>query len=496
MADIFISYANEDRERAGQLAALLEAAGWNVWWDRRIPAGRTWRTVLEEALDDARCMMVLWSRHSVTSPWVAEEAEEARRLSKTLVPVLINAVEPPIGFRAIQAADLTRWDGSADDPAARLLIADLKSLLGPLEQERVRPRERAEPLETGIEGKFFKWIALHWPKAALGALALAAGFFIMQQDWSGSAPTPAAPPEAKTYETVPAPRLTRLAVSGTRNRIKPAETVKLTLRGQYSDGSQSDLSTGVEWLSSDTGVAVVDGHGEVTGLKAGTTNIIAKIAGVESSEWKLGVESPEPPAKPAPMPKLVGLQIDSSKQELVASEKIPLRVRGTYSDRSEKYLSSAVEWRVSDRTVASLTERGELIARRPGKIEVVARADNISSPALAFVVKESRKAPEPQPVPVKPIELAPVKPIEPLPIKPVEPPPVKPPVLSEQAKTRVLAHVGRAQTFREQGNYAAALAELEKARSLDAANEDVRREIDQTKRACNAEKVLGNPVQC
>jgi hypothetical protein len=47
MADIFISYANEDRDKAAKIAALLESAGWRVWWDRRIPAGRTWRAVLE-----------------------------------------------------------------------------------------------------------------------------------------------------------------------------------------------------------------------------------------------------------------------------------------------------------------------------------------------------------------------------------------------------------------------------------------------------------------
>ena len=106
MTDIFISYANEDRDTAAQLAARLESVGWRVWWDRRIPAGRTWRAILESALSEMRCMVVLWSKHSVESPWVAEEAEEARRLGKTLVPVLIERVEPPIGFRAIQALSL------------------------------------------------------------------------------------------------------------------------------------------------------------------------------------------------------------------------------------------------------------------------------------------------------------------------------------------------------------------------------------------------------
>jgi len=59
MADKFLSYANEDRETAGRLADVLEAAGFSVWWDRRIPAGRTWRTALEEALQGMRCLIVL-----------------------------------------------------------------------------------------------------------------------------------------------------------------------------------------------------------------------------------------------------------------------------------------------------------------------------------------------------------------------------------------------------------------------------------------------------
>jgi hypothetical protein len=40
------------------------------------------------------------------------------------------------------------------------------------------------------------------------------------------------------------------------------------------------------------------------------------------------------------------------------------------------------------------------------------------------------------------------------------------------------------------------LSELEKARAIDAGDESVRKEIEQTKRACSAEKVLGNNVSC
>lgn len=129
MADIFLSYASEDRDKAGKIAALLEASGWSVWWDRRIPAGRTWRSVIQEALTNMRCMVVLWSKNSVDSEWVKEEAEEGRALGK-LVPIMIERVMPPLGLRGIQAADFADWDGSSDASGSRQLIDDLEAILG------------------------------------------------------------------------------------------------------------------------------------------------------------------------------------------------------------------------------------------------------------------------------------------------------------------------------------------------------------------------------
>ncbi len=115
MSDIFISYASADRDRAKVVAETLTARGWTVWWDRVIPPGREFDEVIEEALDAARCVVVLWSKTSVASRWVKTESAEAMR-RKVLIPVLIDDAKIPLKFRRLQAADLSQWQGEPDHP--------------------------------------------------------------------------------------------------------------------------------------------------------------------------------------------------------------------------------------------------------------------------------------------------------------------------------------------------------------------------------------------
>jgi hypothetical protein len=145
MSDIFLSYASEDRERIMSLVRALEATGWSVFWDTTIPPGKTWRKVIGTEARDCRSMVVCWSKMSVHSDWVLEEAETARR-RHVLFPVLIDKVEPPLGFSEIEAADLICWDGSLESPAYLRLVKALAACLGtpPPRVEAARPKAEAQ----------------------------------------------------------------------------------------------------------------------------------------------------------------------------------------------------------------------------------------------------------------------------------------------------------------------------------------------------------------
>ena len=121
---VFLSYAREDRERARIVASALEAEGWSVWWDRKLAAGQIFDRTIEEQLDIAVAVVVLWSASSVQSEWVRNEAGAANDRG-LLVPAVLDDVPLPLEFRRRHTANLSGWQGDRADAEFRTLTQGL-----------------------------------------------------------------------------------------------------------------------------------------------------------------------------------------------------------------------------------------------------------------------------------------------------------------------------------------------------------------------------------
>lgn len=126
---IFFSYSREDESRAFPIINLIEQAGFSVWWDGLLKGGTRFSQTTEAALDRAKAVVVLWSKTSVNSHWVHDEATRGRE-RLVLVPLSLDGTPPPLGFGQFQAIDLSRAKMSPKDTEIRRMIQAVASLHG------------------------------------------------------------------------------------------------------------------------------------------------------------------------------------------------------------------------------------------------------------------------------------------------------------------------------------------------------------------------------
>ena len=129
MSHVFVSYARPDEPLAQQVADCLRSDGFEVWRDDELPAHRPYAEVIEERINQARAVVVLWSAEAAKSHWVRAEADTARGAA-TLVQASLDGTLPPMPFNQIQCADLKAWDGQRTAPGWRKLVGSVSELAG------------------------------------------------------------------------------------------------------------------------------------------------------------------------------------------------------------------------------------------------------------------------------------------------------------------------------------------------------------------------------
>ena len=135
MADIFISYAQEDTAIVEALARNLEREGFDVWWARHLVPVGDLDSIVRQEIEASKAVIVIWSRDSIKSGWVQGEAILGRA-KNALVCVTVPDNLPEFGIPA-QFLSLPR-----------VPVLDIDRIVAAVEKLGAKPKRIDDRLRT------------------------------------------------------------------------------------------------------------------------------------------------------------------------------------------------------------------------------------------------------------------------------------------------------------------------------------------------------------
>lgn len=161
MPAIFVSYAREDHAAVKTLVEGLKNAGHEVWWDERLGAGERFAESIEEQLQLAAVVLVVWSQRAKSSRWVLDEAERGVQRG-VLLPLRIDGARLPLGFGGFNVLDFSSWGGDFDTRVWRTLLDEIHRL------RRAPSGPGKRPAINALPGAFA--VGIGWGTAVGGLL--------------------------------------------------------------------------------------------------------------------------------------------------------------------------------------------------------------------------------------------------------------------------------------------------------------------------------------
>ena len=171
--------------------------------------------------------------------------------------------------------------------------------------------------------------------------------------------------------------LTSITVNPATAQVAVGLTQPFTATGNYSDGTQADLTTSAQWSSSPTSVATVSNtagsQGVATGVAQGTATITARSGSISGSA-SLTVN---------PAASLVSIALNPTNPMLPVGLSRQIQAIGTYSDNSTQDITTNVTWSSSQTSVGTVSNasgsQGVITAVALGNTTITAIQGSISS---------------------------------------------------------------------------------------------------------------------
>jgi uncharacterized protein YjdB len=176
-----------------------------------------------------------------------------------------------------------------------------------------------------------------------------------------------------TTLTVTAPTIVSIAVTPVGQTLGIGISQQYVATATYSDGSSSDLSSGVTWTSSTPSVATVTTSGVITTVAAGNTNITATLGSLTDSSTLTVVAA-----------HLISIAVSPAVQSIAAGTTLQFSAVGTFDDGSTQLLTN-LTWSSSILATAAVDAMGVVTGVGSGTSTITATSGSVSGTASLTV---------------------------------------------------------------------------------------------------------------
>ncbi|MBV8863506.1 MAG: toll/interleukin-1 receptor domain-containing protein [Mycobacterium sp.] len=137
---LFVSYSSQDRSLIEPLAAALQRARQQVWFDEDLGGGQAWWNEILAQIRSCEVFVVALSNHSLESKPCAAEWRYAQALNRPILPVRVGPVDsmranPLAALQVIDYQNPTADTGIQLVTAVHQLAAQRPPLPSPLPDE-------------------------------------------------------------------------------------------------------------------------------------------------------------------------------------------------------------------------------------------------------------------------------------------------------------------------------------------------------------------------
>jgi hypothetical protein len=164
------------------------------------------------------------------------------------------------------------------------------------------------------------------------------------------------------------------------------DTLQFFATAYYDTGKWQDVTTAVQWRSSNPSVAPIDAKGVMTAQAAGEAELDATLGTVTSNPFAVRVVNEAT---------LESLWIYQEGDERVVSKggQVFFHAQGYYDIGLDRDLTTQAVWHSSDNTIGGFDTPGVFTGRAAGTVEVWAEVDGVASDRLSIEVFATSELP-------------------------------------------------------------------------------------------------------